>query len=403
MGALMDLDKLKTTDGVDVRGKRVLVRCDLNVPVDGGRVTDATRLERLVPGLKALAKRGAKVIVLSHFGRPKGVDPSLSLAPIATELGRLLGQPIAFASDCIGEAAVKAVYALQPGSVAVLENLRFHKGEEKNDPAFAKELAALGDMFVGDAFSTAHRAHASTEGITHFLPSYAGPLLMEEINALRAALDKPQRPTVAVVGGAKVSTKIPVLENLLAKVDKLIIGGGMANTFLHAQGIAVGKSLCEPDFANTALDIIAAAKARGAEIVLPVDAVIAREFKAGAASSVVGIAACPADAMILDVGPKSVAHLTNVLSHCHTLLWNGPLGAFEIEPFGAGTFALAKAAATMTKAGTLVSVAGGGDTVAALNMAGVTDDFTYVSTAGGAFLEWLEGRELPGIAALTKA
>ncbi len=403
MGALMDLDKLKTTDGVDVQGKRVLVRCDLNVPVDGGRVTDATRLERLVPGLKALAKRGAKVIVLSHFGRPKGVDPSLSLAPIATELGRLLGQPIAFASDCIGEAAVKAVYALQPGSVAVLENLRFHKGEEKNDPAFAKELAALGDMFVGDAFSTAHRAHASTEGITHFLPSYAGPLLMEEINALRAALDKPQRPTVAVVGGAKVSTKIPVLENLLAKVDKLIIGGGMANTFLHAQGIAVGKSLCEPDFANTALDIIAAAKARGAEIVLPVDAVIAREFKAGAASSVVGIAACPADAMILDVGPKSVAHLTNVLSHCHTLLWNGPLGAFEIEPFGAGTFALAKAAATMTKAGTLVSVAGGGDTVAALNMAGVTDDFTYVSTAGGAFLEWLEGRELPGIAALTKA
>ena len=403
MGALMDLDKLKTTDGVDVRGKRVLVRCDLNVPVDGGRVTDATRLERLVPGLKALAKRGAKVIVLSHFGRPKGIDPSLSLAPIATELGRLLGQPIAFASDCIGEAAVKAVYALQPGSVAVLENLRFHKGEEKNDPAFAKELAALGDMFVGDAFSTAHRAHASTEGITHFLPSYAGPLLMEEINALRAALDKPQRPTVAVVGGAKVSTKIPVLENLLAKVDKLIIGGGMANTFLHAQGIAVGKSLCEPDFANTALDIIAAAKARGAEIVLPVDAVIAREFKAGAASSVVGIAACPADAMILDVGPKSVAHLTNVLSHCHTLLWNGPLGAFEIEPFGAGTFALAKAAATMTKAGTLVYVAGGGDTVAALNMAGVTDDFTYVSTAGGAFLEWLEGRELPGIAALTKA
>ena len=403
MGALMDLDKLKTTDGVDVRGKRVLVRCDLNVPVDGGRVTDATRLERLVPGLKALAKRGAKVIVLSHFGRPKGVNPSLSLAPIATELGRLLGQPIAFASDCIGEAAVKAVYALQPGSVAVLENLRFHKGEEKNDAEFAKALAASGDIFVGDAFSCAHRAHASTEGITHFLPSYAGPLLMEEINALRAALDKPQRPTVAVVGGAKVSTKIPVLENLLAKVDKLIIGGGMANTFLHAQGIAVGKSLCEPDFANTALDIIAAAKARGAEIVLPVDAVIAREFKAGAASSVVGIAACPADAMILDVGPKSVAHLTNVLSHCHTLLWNGPLGAFEIEPFGAGTFALAKAAATMTKAGTLVSVAGGGDTVAALNMAGVTDDFTYVSTAGGAFLEWLEGRELPGIAALTKA
>ena len=399
----MDLDKLKTTDGLDVKGKRVLVRCDLNVPVADGRVTDATRLERLVPGLKALAIRGAKVIVLSHFGRPKGVDPALSLAPIATELGRLMGQPVAFAADCIGEAAVKVVYALPPGGIAVLENLRFHQGEEKNDPAFAKELASLGDIFVGDAFSTAHRAHASTEGITHFLPSYAGPLLMAEINALRAALDKPKRPTVAVVGGAKVSTKIPVLENLLAKVDKLIIGGGMANTFLHAQGVAVGRSLCERDFAKTALDIIAAAKARGAEIVLPVDAVVAREFKAGAPSSVVDITACPADGMILDVGPQSVAHLTNVLSQCHTLLWNGPLGAFEIAPFGEGTFALAKAAATMTKAGMLVSVAGGGDTVAALNMAGVTADFTYVSTAGGAFLEWLEGRELPGVAALTKA
>ncbi len=399
----MDLDKLKTTDGLDVKGKRVLVRCDLNVPVADGRVTDATRLERLVPGLTALAIRGAKVIVLSHFGRPTGVDPALSLAPIAAELGRLMGQPVAFAADCIGEAAVKVVYALRPGGIAVLENLRFHQGEEKNDPAFAKELASLGDIFVGDAFSTAHRAHASTEGITHFLPSYAGPLLMEEINALRAALDKPKRPTVAVVGGAKVSTKIPVLENLLAKVDKLIIGGGMANTFLHAQGVAVGRSLCERDFAKTALDIIAAAKARGAEIVLPVDAVVAREFKAGAPSSVVDITACPADGMILDVGPQSVAHLTNVLSQCHTLLWNGPLGAFEIAPFGEGTFALAKAAATMTKAGMLVSVAGGGDTVAALNMAGVTADFTYVSTAGGAFLEWLEGRELPGVAALTKA
>ncbi len=399
----MDLDKLKTTDGLDVKGKRVLVRCDLNVPVADGRVTDATRLERLVPGLTALAIRGAKVILLSHFGRPTGVDPALSLAPIATELGRLMGQPVAFAADCIGEAAVKVVYALQPGGIAVLENLRFHQGEEKNDPAFAKALASLGDIFVGDAFSTAHRAHASTEGITHFLPSYAGPLLMEEINALRAALDKPKRPTVAVVGGAKVSTKIPVLENLLAKVDKLIIGGGMANTFLHAQGVAVGRSLCERDFAKTALDIIAAAKARGAEIVLPVDAVVAREFKAGAPSSVVDITACPADGMILDVGPQSVAHLTNVLSQCHTLLWNGPLGAFEIAPFGEGTFALAKAAATMTKAGMLVSVAGGGDTVAALNMAGVTVDFTYVSTAGGAFLEWLEGRELPGVAALTKA
>jgi phosphoglycerate kinase len=398
----MNLDKLKTTTGVDVRGKRVLVRCDLNVPVADGRVTDATRLERLIPGLKDLSSRGAKVIILSHFGRPKGVDPALSLSPIAAELGRLLGQLVAFASDCIGEAAVKIVYALQPGGIAVLENLRFHKGEEKNDPAFAKELAAMGDIFVGDAFSCAHRAHASTEGLTHYLPSYAGPLLMEEIGALRAALDKPKRPTAAVIGGAKVSTKIPVLENLLAKVDLLIIGGGMANTFLHAQGYAVGKSLCEPDFAKTAIEIIIAAEAKGAEIILPVDAVIAREFKAGVTSSVVDVAACPADAMILDVGPKSVAHLTKVLEGCHTLLWNGPLGAFEIAPFGAGTFALAKAAAAMTKAGKLVSVAGGGDTVAALNMAGVTDDFTYVSTAGGAFLEWLEGRELPGVVALTR-
>lgn len=398
----MNLDKLKTTAGIDVAGKRVLVRCDLNVPMAEGRVSDGTRLARLVPGLKDLSSRGARVIVMSHFGRPKGVEAALSLGPIAAELSLLVGQPVAFAPDCIGEAAVKAVYALAPGGIAVLENLRFHKGEEKNDAAFARELAALGDLFVGDAFSCAHRAHASTEGITHHLPSYAGPLMMEEINALRGALDKPRRPTAAVVGGAKVSTKIPVLENLLAKVDKLIIGGGMANTFLQAQGHAVGKSLCEPDFARTALDIIAAAKARGAEIVLPVDAVIAREFKAGAASSVVDVAACPVDAMILDVGPKSVAHLTKVLEGCHTLLWNGPLGAFEIEPFGGGTFALAKAAATMTRAGKLVSVAGGGDTVAALNMAGVTDQFTYVSTAGGAFLEWLEGRELPGVAALTR-
>ncbi len=398
----MNLDKLKTTAGIDVAGKRVLVRCDLNVPMAEGRVSDATRLARLVPGLKDLSSRGARVIVMSHFGRPKGVEAALSLGPIAAELSLLVGQPVAFAPDCIGEAAVKAVYALAPGGIAVLENLRFHKGEEKNDAAFARELAALGDLFVGDAFSCAHRAHASTEGITHHLPSYAGPLMMEEINALRGALDKPRRPTAAVVGGAKVSTKIPVLENLLAKVDKLIIGGGMANTFLQAQGHAVGKSLCEPDFARTALDIIAAAKARGAEIVLPVDAVIAREFKAGAASSVVDVAACPVDAMILDVGPKSVAHLTKVLEGFHTLLWNGPLGAFEIEPFGGGTFALAKAAATMTRAGKLVSVAGGGDTVAALNMAGVTDQLTYVSTAGGAFLEWLEGRELPGVAALTR-
>ncbi|MEQ1651171.1 MAG: phosphoglycerate kinase [Hyphomicrobium sp.] len=399
----MNLDRLKTTQGIDVAGKRVLVRADLNVPVRDGAVTDATRLERLVPGLKDLASRGAKVIVISHFGRPKsGPEAEFSLRPVADQFSQLLGTPVTFATDCVGGSAEQAVNGLKNGDIAVLENLRFHKGEEKNDPVFASELAKLGDIFVGDAFSCAHRAHASTEGLTHHLPSYAGPLLMEEINALRTALEIPQRPTAAVVGGAKVSTKIPVLTNLVAKVDKLIIGGGMANTFLQAMGVNVGKSLSEPEFHKTAHEIMAAAKAKGCEIVLPVDAVIAREFKAGAASEVVLVTNVPADAMILDVGPASVAHVAKVLDGCKTLLWNGPMGAFEISPFGAGTFALAKQAAALTKAGKLVSVAGGGDTVAALNAAGVTQDFTYVSTAGGAFLEWLEGQELPGIAALTR-
>lgn len=398
----MNLDKLKTTDGIDVAGKRVLVRADLNVPIKAGKVTDATRLERVVPGLKALSDRGAKVIVISHFGRPKGVDPELSLRPVATTLQELLGRPVKFGEDCIGGPAEAVVQSLKNGDVAVLENLRFHKGEEKNDPEFAAALAKLGDMFVGDAFSCAHRAHASTEGLTHHLPSYAGPLLMEEINALRTALEKPERPTAAVVGGAKVSTKIPVLTNLVAKVDKLIIGGGMANTFLQAMGTMVGKSLSEPEFAGTARDIMSEAKEKGCEIILPVDAVIAREFKEGAASEVVQIDNVPFDAMILDVGPKSVAHVTKVLEGAKTLLWNGPMGAFEISPFGEGTFAVARAAASQTTARKLVSVAGGGDTVAALNAANVTGDFTYVSTAGGAFLEWLEGRELPGIAALAR-
>lgn len=398
----MNLDKLKTTDGIDVAGKRVLVRADLNVPIKNGKVTDATRLERVVPGLRALAERSAKVIVISHFGRPKGVDPELSLRPVATTLQELLGRPVKFGEDCIGAPAEAVVQSLKNGDVAVLENLRFHKGEEKNDPEFAAALAKLGDIFVGDAFSCAHRAHASTEGLTHNLPSYAGPLLMEEINALRTALEKPERPTAAVVGGAKVSTKIPVLTNLVAKVDKLIIGGGMANTFLQAMGTMVGKSLSEPEFAGTARDIMSEAKEKGCEIILPVDAVIAREFKEGAASEVVQIDNVPFDAMILDVGPKSVAHVTKVLEGAKTLLWNGPMGAFEISPFGEGTFAVARAAAELTKARKLVSVAGGGDTVAALNAANVTGDFTYVSTAGGAFLEWLEGRELPGIAALAR-
>jgi phosphoglycerate kinase len=399
----MDLDKLRTTAGVDVKDKRVLVRADLNVPVKDGNVADATRLERLLPGLRDLAGRGAKVIVISHFGRPKGrPDPAFTLQPVAEKLGQLMGSPIAFANECIGGSAEKTVAALRPGQIAVLENLRFHPGEEKNAPEFAKELAKLGEVFIGDAFSCSHRAHASTEGITHYLPSFAGPLMMEEIDALRTALEKPRRPTAAVVGGAKVSTKIGVLSNLVAKVDTLIIGGGMANTFLQARGIGVGQSLAEPDLHATAREVVAAAQANGCEIVLPLDGVVAKEFRAGTASSVVDISQVPADVMILDIGPKSVAHLSGVLAGCRTLLWNGPLGAFEIEPFGTGTFALAKAAADETRAARLVSVAGGGDTVAALNAAGVTNDFTYVSTAGGAFLEWLEGRELPGVAALAR-
>jgi phosphoglycerate kinase len=400
----MDLDKLKTTDGLDVRGKRVLVRADLNVPVRNGEVTDATRLERLLPGLSDLAKRGAKVVVISHFGRPKGApDPEFSLRPVADKLSKLLGRPVAFAPDCIGEVAEKVVASLTPGEIAVLDNLRFHKGEEKNDAAFAAALARLGDIFVGDAFSTAHRAHASTDAIVRLLPSYAGPLLMEEVAALRSVLEKPRRPVAAVVGGAKVSTKIPVLANLIAKVDKLIIGGGMANTFLLAQGVNVGRSLAEPDLAETARQIMHTAKARSCEVVLPADAVVAAKFEAGAPSRVCPVLQVPSDQMILDVGPKAVAHYMEVIGGCRTLLWNGPLGAFEVPPFGEGTFQLARAAAAATEARKLVSVAGGGDTVAALNAAGVTDKFTYVSTAGGAFLEWLEGRELPGVAALVRA
>ena len=401
--AVMNLDKLKTTASLDVAGKRVIVRADLNVPTKDGKVTDATRLQRLLPGLLDLAKRGARVVVISHFGRPKGgPEPKFSLEPVAEALARLAGQPVAFAGDCIGDKAAAVVAALKSGDIAVLENLRFHTGEEKNDATFAAALAKLGDTYVNDAFSAAHRAHASTEAIARLLPAYAGPLMKEEINALKSALEVPRRPTVAVVGGAKVSTKIPVLENMLAKVDKLIIGGGMANTFLQAQGINVGRSLCEPDFRETALKIMTAAKVKGVEILLPVDGVVAREFKAGAPSSVVDVTSTPADAMILDFGPRSVVRMIEVVKGCHTLLWNGPLGAFEIAPFGEATFALAREVARLTKAGQLVSVAGGGDTVAALNAAGVTDQFSYVSTAGGAFLEWLEGRELPGVAALAR-
>ncbi len=399
----MNLDKLKTTDGVDVKGKRVLVRADLNVPVKDAKVTDATRLERLVPGLKDLSGRGAKVIIISHFGRPKnGPEAQFSLKPVADALSGLLGGPVTFVNDCVGEAASGAVAQVTDGGIAVLENLRFHKGEEKNDGAFAAQLAKLGDIYVGDAFSCAHRAHASTEGLTHHLPSYAGPLLMEEINALRTALEKPRRPVAAIVGGMKVSTKIEVLTNLVAKVDKLVIGGGMANTFLQSLGGMTGQSITEPDYHATAREIMAEAKQKNCELILPVDALVADAFAEDVDTQIVAIERVPFDKMILDVGPKSIAHVNKVLEGCHTVLWNGPMGAFEIRKFATGTFEVAKRVAELTKAGKMVSVAGGGDTVAALNAAGVTQDFTYVSTAGGAFLEWLEGRELPGVAALAR-
>jgi phosphoglycerate kinase len=338
------------------------------------------------------------------LGRPKGApEAGLSLKPVAEKLGELLSRPVVFGEDCVGAAAERAVGAVHAGQVAVLENLRFHAGEEKNDPEFAKRLAALGDIYINDAFSTSHRAHASTAAIARLLPAYAGPLLMEEIDALRSVLDRPSGSTAAVIGGAKVSTKIPILTNLSAKVEKLIIGGAMANTFFLANGVEIGASLAEPDHTKTALEIMRAAKERSCEVVLPHDVVVADRLAPGVSSSVHPVLEVPAGQMILDVGPKTVTHFADVISRCQTLLWNGPLGAFEIAPFGEGTFALAREAAALTRAGKLVSVAGGGDTVAALNAAGVSDRFSYVSTAGGAFLEWLEGRTLPGIAALAEA
>ncbi len=393
----------KTLDQADVAGKRVLVRADLNVPTKDGVVTDATRIERFAPTVKDLIARGAKVIVISHFERPKGRRvPEMSLKPIAPALAKIIGQPVAFADDCIGPDAAAVVNKLNNGDVALLENLRFHKGEEDNDPAFVKELAALGDIYVNDAFSAAHRAHASTEGLAHVLPAYAGRQMQAELEALSAALENPKKPVAALVGGAKVSSKLDVLNHLIDRVDLLIIGGGMANAFLFAQGVEVGKSLCERDLADTARAIMAKAKAKGCEILLPVDATVADAFKEGAAATTVKIDAVPADKMILDIGPESAKRLEEKLDGCKTLLWNGPMGAFEVKPFDKGTVQAAQAAARLTQAGKLISVAGGGDTVAALNAAGVADKFTYVSTAGGAFLEWLEGKALPGVAALQK-
>ena len=399
----MQLSNLKTTDEIEVAGKTLLVRADLNVPVQDGRVSDATRLERIVPGIKDWTARGARVVLLSHFGRPTGqVRPEMSLRPIARKLGELLGREVVFGENCIGPVARQVVDGLEDGAVCVLENLRFHAGEEANDRTFAKDLAALGDFYVNDAFSAAHRAHASTEALAFQLPAFAGPLMMEEIEALQQALEAPERPVAAVVGGAKVSTKIPVLSNLVGKVDYLIIGGGMANTFLLADGFTVGASLAEPDLIDEARNIRDAAEKAGCEIALPSDVVVAKEFKAGADARTVGLADVGDDDMILDVGTETVERLSEILADCKTLLWNGPLGAFEIEPFGEGTFMLANKAAELTKAGRLVSVAGGGDTVAALNAAGDAGDYTYVSSAGGAFLEWLEGKELPGVAALAR-
>ncbi len=387
----------KTLDDMDLNGKIVLTRVDINVPMDGAVVTDATRIEKIVRTVRDILGKGGKVVLLAHFGRPKGtVVPEMSLRLVQPALEAALGRSVTF----IERPSRAAIAALPSDAVILVENTRFTPMEEANDPMMAGFLASLGDVFCNDAFSAAHRAHASTTGVAKLLPSFAGRLMAEELAALEAALGTPKRPVVAVVGGAKVSTKLDLLGNLVSKVDHLVIGGGMANTFLVAQGVEVGKSLAEREMAATALEILAKAKAAGCVIHLPVDIVVAREFKAGAASETLPVGSCPADAMILDAGPRTVAELAGVFGACRTLIWNGPLGAFEIEPFNAATFAAAQVAAGLTKAGQLISVAGGGDTVAALNQAGVAGDFTFISTAGGAFLEWMEGKELPGVAAL---
>ena len=394
------MSAFKTLDHVDVKGKRVLVRVDLNVPVENGVVTDATRIERMAHALTEIADKGAKVILLSHFGRPKERDQKNSLKPVAAEVAHIIKRPVKFVDDCIGEAAERAVASMKNGDIVCLENTRFYPGEEKNDPAFVTALAKLGDIFVNDAFSVSHRAHASTEGLAHLLPAYAGRTLQTELEALEKVLDKPARPLAAIVGGAKISTKLDLLGHLLKKVDGLIIGGAMANTFLLAQGKKVGKSLVEADLVATAQKIMAEAKSAKREVVLPVDAVVAEKFEAHAPSRAVDIDRVGDKDMILDIGPRSIELVVSVLARSKTLVWNGPFGAFEMEPFDNGTVEIAEAAAELTAAGKLVSVAGGGDTVAALNVAGVADRLTYVSTAGGAFLEWLEGKALPGVEVL---
>ena len=388
----------RTLDQADVKGKRVLLRVDLNVPMENGKVSDATRIERVAPTIAEIAGKGGKVILLAHLGRPKGFDPGKSLKPVAAAVARVLQRPVAFADDSVGEKAEAAVNAMQPGDILCLENTRFHKEEEKNEPDFVQKLAALGDIFVNDAFSAAHRAHASTEGLARKLPAFAGRTMQAELEALASVLDAPQRPVAAIVGGAKISSKLDLLGNIGRKVDMLIIGGAMANTFLAAQNRPVGKSLCERDLIPTARDLLA--EAADCEIVLPVDAVVAKEFRAHAPSRVVEVDGIGHDDMILDIGPRSIEHVVSALARTKTVVWNGPFGAFEVEPFDNGTVEVAEAVAELTELGKLVSVAGGGDTVAALNAAGVTGRFSYVSTAGGAFLEWLEGKRLPGVEAL---
>ncbi|MCC6735779.1 MAG: phosphoglycerate kinase [Bauldia sp.] len=392
----------RTLEEGNFAGKRVLVRVDLNVPMKGGKVTDLTRIHAAAPTINDIAKAGGKVILLAHFGRPDGKRvPEMSLEPVRQAIADVIGRPVGFASDCIGDAAKAEIAKMKNGDVLMLENTRYHAGEEKNEAAFTKALAELGDVYVNDAFSTAHRAHSSTEGLARHLPSYAGRSMEKELTALGAALGgEPKRPVVAVVGGAKVSSKIDLLENLIKKVDILVIGGGMANTFLLAQGLDMGKSLAEPGLVDTAKRIMAAAKDSGCEIVLPVDAVVSRKFEANPPTETVAVTAVPADAMILDVGPASIELVAKAFDRANTLVWNGPLGAFEMTPFDRATVAAARHAAARTTAGKLLSVAGGGDTVAALNHAGVVDRFSYVSTAGGAFLEWLEGKALPGVEAL---
>jgi phosphoglycerate kinase len=396
--------KFRTLDDIDVHGKRVLLRADLNVPVKDGSVTDATRIERLAPTIETLIDSGAKVIVMSHFGRPKGPDPAVSLRALIAPLEKAIGgRKVAFAADCVGDEAKRVVAALQPGEVALLENLRFHKGEEANAPEFARALAELGDVYVDDAFSAAHRAHASIDALARLLPAAAGKLMEAELDALTAALETPRRPVLALVGGAKVSTKLDLLRFLISKVDFLAIGGAMANTLLLAEGKEVGRSLCERDMTETARQIFALARERNCRVILPEDAVIAAELAPDTKTREVAIDAVPPDAMILDIGPATAARICDALEEAQTLVWNGPLGAFETPPFDRGTIAVAKKVAELTCSRRLLSVAGGGDTVAALAAAGVTDELSYVSTAGGAFLEWLEGRELPGVAALVAA